>query len=691
MRWPIGNYGGASAWLDADGFHFLSAEPSAPVSGFDGMGFLIEIDGRELRARFGAPEAPGVATGDFSGETGVKVRAAFRPAGRGAGMGVKYTLVNESPAARKIRRPAIGFAQAAGAPGALRLDQVHPFDWRYCHTDNVRVERYPHSYADSPYVRALPATPTVLGTGEDQPFPSVFFTDREYRHGLVAGSLAQNEAYPLFEIARNAGGGSDALERLLLRWDFAQTDGRDMAAGAALELDEWYFECAPGKHPQDAHEGFFAALSEVNRFRGPESLLLKHAYYCSWNYGIYDDPRAGPLLKTAAFIAKELPNIKIFQIDAGYMKKNGPSGEDRDCQFAHGFYPDPRARDIVDAEKFPGGMRVMSNALRDLGLRPGIWFSPTAQTDSRLAREHPEWMLADANGRPFCLRERNGYVDLSVPAARRWMEDVLSTILDDWNMDAVKLDFFSHAHESRVPRLRNPSRASAGWRNEFFNLILKHLPADGVFMTCIASGMGGPSLARHADCYRGGTDIDDGRWANQVRGAIWALPAIGRPGRETWLFNPDGCGYNPRIPDNENLFRLTWCHMCMGMLEIDGRLEEMPAEWVRRFRIITDRCDRGWPVKCADERAFRGEPLPETLHVDFPPESATGQRGVKQHIALFNWTDQPRMVAVYRPSLGQAGTVRAADFWTGAEEVWSGEFLSKRLAPHSALLYEAGF
>lgn len=104
------------------------------------------------------------------------------------------------------------------------------------------------------------------------------------------------------------------------------------------------------------------------------------------------------------------------------------------------------------------------------------------------------------------------------------------------------------------------------------------------------------------------------------------------------------------------------------------------------MRKLTDRCDRGYKVRCPDDRAFTGVPLPEVLDVDYPADSPTAQAGIRQSLALFNWTDEPRIISVPRARLGHTGPVAAENCWTGERERWKDEFISRRLEARSALL-----
>src|SRR5690606_25878654 len=91
---------------------------------------------------------------------------------------------------------------------------------------------------------------------------------------------------------------------------------------------------------------------------------------------------------------------------------------------------------------------------------------------------------------------------------------------------------------------------------------------------------------------------------------------------------------------------------------------------------------------CPDDRAFEGVPLPEVLYVNYPADSKTAQAGIRQSIALFNWTDEPKIISVRRARLGHDGPVVLENFWTEERETVTDEFISKRLDARSAMLFD---
>jgi hypothetical protein len=521
---------------------------------------------------------------------------------------------------------------------------------------------------------------TRLGRGEDQAFPALWIRDERSRKSIVIAAGSQALNYTTFEIRKRAMVNAGIFEEFLIRHDPGQSEGFVVPAGGELVLDALFVQLADQVEAEDAFAGYIDFLAQRFHFRGPTTPLLREAFHCTWNYGLFANQTEASLLPTARFIAEQVPNIKWFLIDAGYLDG------DIDTTFLDRFYPDPNQH--VTSEKWPRGIRGFTDELRRLGLRPGLWWSPTVRVPSPLADEHPDWLLRKSDGSLYLIGGNNGFLDYTHPEALDYLDRTLAAILGEWGMDACKMDFWSQNFEDRHIRLRDPAVTAIQARTRFFETIRKNLPDDGVFMTCVATGLGNPFIGQWADTYRNTIDIGAGIWQEQINNCIWALPTLGFEGRKTFLLNNDSVGIMPEHPDNENQFRFTWSYMNMGILETGGQMETWPDKWVCAMRKLTDRCDRGYRVLCPDDRAFTGVPLPEVLRVDFPADSPTGKSGVRQSVALFNWSDESRIVSVSRARLGQDGPVVAEDFWTGERETFDGEFVTKRIEGRSAMLWD---
>ena len=659
------------------GLTFLDENANLGVKNF---GLRLTVDGVPVDIHY-RPMADGEKGAEA--EAGVLALRSTAESVEGcAAIVLRHRFTNPLPRPIRIAGVETGvFASTASVPHG----RGHALGWdlRCAHTDHVRTDRNPHCQMEYPYFRMLPARRVRLGQGEDQPFPGLYIRDEKGRRGLVFAAASQNVNFLAFELEkRGIADGRGAFEHFALLHDPGQSAGFTVPALGDLALDGVFIQLVGDVRVEDAYAGYLAWLSGRVDFRAPRSPLLREAMHCTWNYGVSRDQNPKSLLPTARFIAASLPGIKWFLMDAGYL--DGDNGE---C-FLHRFYPDPEQ--FVNRAVWPGGIRGFSDEIRAMGLRPGIWWAPVVRVASRLFDDHPDWFLRNADG-SLCLIDTSrglGCLDYSHPEALAFLDRTLSVILGKWGMDACKMDFWSQHFESRRARFANPDLTSPQVRARFLETVRRHLPPDGVFMTCIAAGMGDPFVGQWADCYRNTIDIGLGRWSEQRNNCAWSLPTFGFGGRGVFLLNNDSVGIMPGHPDNENRFRFTWSFMHGGMTETGGRIETWFSPWVEALRKLTDRCDRGYQARCPDDDAFTGVPLPKVLYIDYPPESPTARSGVRQSLAFFNWTDEDAVISVRRAGLGHDGPVEAEDFWTGAAEVFDQDFIVKSLAPRSALLYD---
>jgi hypothetical protein len=663
--------------LKENGLCFADADANMGVKDF---GLRLTVAGKDVVARYGAAtEAAGVVTAEADIGSGLTVRTTATPVSGLRAVVLQHRLAN--PSAKPVWISAAATGQFAESAAVLHgKGSWLGWDLRCCHTDHVRTEHYPHCQMEYPYLRMLPTETVRLGRGEDQSFPAFFIKDLQGKQGIVFAAASQALNYTTFELRKGGMVNRSIFEEFTIQHDPGQSGGFEIPAGGTLELDGAFIQITGDLATEDAFADYINFLATRFTFRGPKTPILSEAFHCTWNYGVFADQSEKSLLPTARFIAQNFPKLKWFLMDAGYLAGH------IDTTFLDRFYPDPNQ--FITTEKWPRGIRGYTDELRSLGLRPGIWWSPTARVPSQLYTDHPDWFLRNADGSLYLIGGQNAFLDYSNPDALAFLDRTLAVILGEWGMDACKMDFWSQIVEDRHARLQNPSLTSVQVRTRFFETVRKHLPPDGIFMTCVATGMGNPFIGQHADTYRNTIDVGIGKWDEQVRNCIWALPTLGFEGRKTFLLNNDSVGIMAEYPDNENEFRFTWSFMNMGLLETGGRMETWPEKWVKAMRKLTDRCDRGYRVHCPDDRAFTGVPLPEVLYVDYPSSSPTAKAGVRQSLALFNWTDEPQIVSVLRARLGYTGPVTAENFWTGERETLDGEFITRRLEGRSAVLLE---
>lgn len=661
--------------------HGISLYDKSAKFGFENYGIRLRIDDEiHTVSRFALlSETENGKELEGESKAGVMVRLKLRLVGKDQFI-LHVSLENKGRKSCLLQEAAFG---QFGPEAKFQPGESHVLGWalRYAHTGNLRKESYPFCAADYPYLRQLPTELRILGDTEDQPFPALFIYNDITRNGMVVGMASQKAAVPVFALRRKALFCPDAFEEFEVRWDFPQSRGLVLPAQEGMELEALYLQLTQDVATDYAFEDYLDYLERENDFRGHSSPLNEQALHCTWNYGVFNDQREEPLLKTARFIASEMPEIKWFLMDDGYLgnvpKRRG---------FLNCFYPNPGQN--LKSEDWPNGIRAFTDELRSLGLRPGLWWTPTVSLPCQLHDDHPDWFLRKKDGSLYLIDGKLAYLDYSHPGALEFLDRTLAVILGEWGIDACKIDFWSQNFESRQTLLWNSNCTSIEIRRRFFETVRRYLPPDGVIMSCIAMGMGNPFLGEFADTYRCSMDISDGLWQDQINSCRWSLPMLGFGGRRSLLLNTDSVGINPNLPDNENIFRLTWCLITMGIIETGGRLEQFSPSQLRDMKKVVERTERGYPCRCPDARAFTGEPLPEALYVDFPPESSTAISGIRQSLAFFNWTEFPKAVSVDRKALGQPQMIRANDFWSDASEIWESRFITIELEPHSSRLFD---
>jgi alpha-galactosidase len=111
--------------------------------------------------------------------------------------------------------------------------------------------------------------------------------------------------------------------------------------------------------------------------------------------------------------------MECYWLDAGWFEGGWPAG-------AGSWVP--------DAKRFPRGLRPLGDAAHQAGMKFVLWLEPErVNPNSRLAKEHPEWVLHAGPG--------DGLLNLGDAAARTWLADHLANCFRDWGVDVFRMDF----------------------------------------------------------------------------------------------------------------------------------------------------------------------------------------------------------------------------------------------------------
>lgn len=152
------------------------------------------------------------------------------------------------------------------------------------------------------------------------------------------------------------------------------------------------------------------------------------AGWTSW-YRYYEKIDEACILKNLRSFSDAKVPLDYFQIDDGWQNAVGDWLEVKDS--------------------FPRGMKPIADAVNAAGYTPGLWLAPfAAEASSRLFREHPDWFVQDAEGKPVPAGNNpfnwSGYfyaLKCEIPEVRSYLEKVFSVLYREWGFRLVKLDF----------------------------------------------------------------------------------------------------------------------------------------------------------------------------------------------------------------------------------------------------------
>mmetsp|Transcript_31177 Transcript_31177/g.50237 ORF Transcript_31177/g.50237 Transcript_31177/m.50237 type:complete len:813 (-) Transcript_31177:15-2453(-) len=254
------------------------------------------------------------------------------------------------------------------------------------------------------------------------------------RGGVLAGFLSQAAGFGGFAVT------SDPEPHCVL-FSELQSEDRERAS------DWCYLSIQSGAEHDVAVQKYLEMSAKYHRLQRTKPQPVG---WCSWYcHGPHVDEllmmHSLKELKTLGMDSGELP-LQLFQLDDGW-------------QSAWGDWMRPNP-------KFPNGLKPLADAVKAHGLVPGIWLAPAALTKgSRVAKEHPEWILRDDHGGEVsCGFTAPGLwmraLDTSMPEVLEHVKKTIRTIVHDWGFRYLKCDFL-HCAAMPAKRFRPVSRAKA--------------------------------------------------------------------------------------------------------------------------------------------------------------------------------------------------------------------------------------
>ncbi|HSB67688.1 MAG TPA: alpha-galactosidase [Anaerolineales bacterium] len=489
-----------------------------------------------------------------------------------------------------------------------------------------------------------PATPKPKRKGE---FCSEGWAILEGAHAVIIAGFAST-AHQFGQVFACVRPGEEALSLI------CQADGIRLDSGESYESDWGYlqFLSLPNPFPEAAY------LEAVNRQMcarvpaSPPPLMWTHWYQFYHNI---DERRFLQNLDQLADQRESIP-FQMVELDDGY-------------QLAWGDWTRTNA-------KFPHGLEWLAKEIYRMGFSPGLWLAPFAvQRDSQLAREHPDWIVKDKNGKParvgFLYNMFIYALDLTRPEVLEHLQQLAHTLTHAWGFKMLKIDFLNCA---ALPGERyNPKLTRAEALRQGLGA-LRHGSGEGVFLLGCGCPFG-PAIGV-VDAMRIGPDTAPSwepyfhwlPWTRRLIKSNPSMPALRNAMRNTlelsslnrkWWWNDPDCllvrDADTHLTEVEVQSMVSLVGLSGGMVVSSDGLDRVSLERLQWLsNLVPNLGLEGATIRSSGDR------LPRIYQVKL--ENA---RQVYQLVALFNWTDRRAEYQLCFSELGYAenAKIHVYDFW----------------------------
>jgi hypothetical protein len=293
----------------------------------------------------------------------------------------------------------------------------------------------------------------------------------------------------------------------------------------------------------------------------------------SWNDRNIRDIDEAMFVENVRWISRNMPTVRWIQVDDGWQElKDGlaPSVATPKNMADLGLF------DTVDRKRFPRGMRFLSDAIREAGLRPMLWVAPSIMANTPLFQQHPEWFQPET--RLHYIPDLR-MLDFSLPEVRSFVQRALDTMFVDWKFEGCKLDFWPYAFDLPSARFRDQQYSSVHWVKWFLKELRDRIPEDGMFMHCMDMPMGTPFRSVYFDEFRCYGDVEELTSKPDLleEQPFWTAYLVGlvQVQRRFWSPDSDGIGIFEKAAWPDPQWRL-WCSFLLGsgtMAEVAGRFD----------------------------------------------------------------------------------------------------------------------
>jgi hypothetical protein len=354
--------------------------------------------------------------------------------------------------------------------------------------------------------------------------------------------------------------------------------------------------------------------------------------YCTWYHAKASNEQN--LIKNAEFAEKNLRpfGFSVIQIDDGWqegVKQNGPK-KDFSAYKKDGPYP--------------SGMKATADAIKEMGLVPGIWFMPFAGTFDDPYFADKQYLFATKDGKPFDTKWGGTCLDMTNPKTQKYVYDIAYRIAHDWGYQYFKMDGLYTGTATRLTYVNDKYKDDNIGESKLYDPFMTHIQAyrtglqivrkaagDKVFFLgcCIPQNMRSfaPAMGL-VDAMRIGPD-NSRKWSAMCWGPNYGSRVYFLNGR-VWYNDPDPIYVRDDVP-------LAHAQTLASWVTISGQLSASSEDYLKLSLPRVDMLRRTMP-----SHGLKPRPV-DIFEQDVPriwllTDESTGVR--RDIIALYNWDDK---------------------------------------------------
>lgn len=235
-----------------------------------------------------------------------------------------------------------------------------------------------------------------------------------------------------------------------------------------------------------------------------DNLIAEYADRVGDFYGIKKPPKSAPSVFCTWYFHGGHYNEKFFMDDIHALQKHRIPFDvfliDACWAAGNWGYWTPN-------EKFPHGMKYVTDIMRKNGYTPGIWTAPfLVEKNSKLAKEHPEWLLRTIKDSlvEFGYGTMNWVLDPTYPGVIAHIEKVYRRLAHDYGFSYFKLDFTRAVFIYDNAKFYNPEVTRLQAYRMGLEAIRRGVGPDAFISVCGGNFMGSIGIA---NSQRSGSDV----------------------------------------------------------------------------------------------------------------------------------------------------------------------------------------